>query len=81
MPRGDGRGPVGTGPGSGRGMGGGGGMGMGRGQSAGRMGASAMGPGGNCICPKCGKAVPHQQGVPCSWVPCPACGAAMTRAR
>jgi len=79
MPRGDGTGPLGMGPGSGRRMGGGGGMGMGRGQ--GRMGGFALGPGGNCVCPSCGKTVPHQQGVPCMQMKCPACGAAMTRER
>jgi len=73
MPRGDGTGPMGTGPAGGRGMG--------QGQGRGRMGGFAMGPGGNCVCPKCGKTVPHQQGLPCSQVKCPACGAAMTRQR
>jgi len=73
MPRGDGTGPMGTGPAGGRGMG--------QGQGRGRMGGFAMGPGGNCVCPKRGKTVPHQQGLPCSQVKCPACGAAMTRQR
>ena len=81
MPRGDGTGPMGAGPGTGRGMGGGGDMGKGQGRGRGRMGGFAMGPGGNCVCPKCGKTVPHQQGEPCSQVKCPSCGAAMTRAR
>ncbi len=80
MPRGDGTGPSGAGAGTGRGMGGGGmGMGQGRGTGRGRMGGFAMGPGGNCVCPSCGKSVPHQQGVPCTQVKCPACGAAMSR--
>ena len=78
MPRGDGTGPMGAGPGTGRGLGGRG-MGMGRSQGRGRMGGFALGPGGNCVCPACGKTVPHQQGLPCSQVKCPACGAAMTR--
>ena len=73
MPRGDGTGPMGTGPAGGRGMG--------QGQGRGRMGGFAMGPGGNCVCPNCGKTLPHQQGVPCSQVKCPSCGAAMTRQR
>ncbi|MFA7159009.1 MAG: DUF5320 family protein [Kiritimatiellia bacterium] len=85
MPRGDGTGPMGAGPGTGRGMGGGGGQGMGRGSSAGlragRMGGFAMGPGGDCVCPKCGKTVAHQQGAPCVQLKCPACGTTMTRAR
>lgn len=79
MPRGDGTGPMGAGAGTGRGMGGGGGMGMGQGR--GRMGGFAMGPGGNCVCPSCGKTAPHQQGTPCTQMKCPACGAVMTRAR
>jgi len=84
MPRGDGTGPLGAGPGTGRGMGGAGirSTGSGQvGQGRGRMGGFAMGPGGNCVCPKCGKTVPHQQGLPCTEVKCPGCGAAMTRER
>lgn len=71
MPRGDGTGPTGQGPGTGRGMG--------RGGGRGRQGGFAAGPGGNCVCPKCGKTVPHQRGVPCFQMACPGCGAAMTR--
>lgn len=67
---------MGGGPRSGRGMGGAGrGMGAGRG----RMGGMGLGASGNCICPKCGKTVPHQTGVPCTQIACPACGARMTR--
>ncbi len=81
MPRGDGTGPMGAGPGTGRGMGGGGGMGrgQGRGLMRGLMGVFGLGVGGNCVCPSCGKTVPHQRGVPCTQVKCPACGAAMIR--
>ena len=79
MPRGDGTGPMGAGRETGRGMGGGGGMGKGQGRGRGRIGDFAIGPGGNYVCPKCGKTVPHQQGVSCSQVKCPACGAAMIR--
>lgn len=71
MPRGDGTGPTGQGPGTGRGMG--------RGGGRGRRGGFAAGPGGACVCPKCGKTAPHQRGVPCVQMTCPACGAAMTR--
>jgi DNA-directed RNA polymerase subunit RPC12/RpoP len=39
-----------------------------------------LGAGGNCVCPKCGKTVPHQVGVPCTRVACPDCGTKMTRA-
>jgi len=85
MPKGDGTGPMGAGPGTGRGMGGGGGMGsgggMGGGGGRGRMGGFGLGAGGNCVCPGCGKKVPHQQGVPCTQVKCPGCGAVMTRER
>lgn len=45
----------------------------------GRMGGFARGPGGDCICPRCGKRKPHQRGVPCSQHKCPDCGATMTR--
>ena len=63
MPRGDGTGPP-----------------SGRGQGRRRMGGPfAAGPGGSCVCPKCGHKVEHQAGVPCKQVKCPKCGAAMTR--
>lgn len=71
MPRRDGTGPFGQGPGTGKGMG--------RGGGRGRMGGSGMGPGGDCVCPQCGKTAPHQAGTPCYQIKCPSCGAAMTR--
>jgi len=74
MPGRDGTGPLGQGPV------GGGGAGMGKGGRGGRIGGNmAAGPGGNCVCPKCGEKVPHQQGMPCSCVTCPKCGANMVR--
>ena len=60
---------------SGRGRGGGG-----RGGRGGMGGPYAAGPGGNCVCPKCGKKVSHQVGVPCYNQTCPKCGTKMTRA-
>lgn len=75
MPRGDGTGPDGTGP---RGGGGGGRGGQGRG--GGRQGGFAAGPGGECVCPKCGKKVSHDRGVPCNGIKCPDCDVPMTRA-
>ena len=62
----------------GRGQGGGGGRGGGRGP--GRMGGSkAAGPGGKCVCPKCGYKMAHQVGTPCYDLACPKCGTKMTR--
>ena len=53
-------------------------MGRGMGQGGGQGGFTA-GPGGDCVCPKCGKTAPHQRGTPCLQVTCPDCGTAMTR--
>lgn len=71
MPRGDGTGPKGQGAGTGMGLGGGGGRGRG--------GDFAAGPGGTCVCPKCGEKTTHKLGVPCYKQQCPKCGTAMTR--
>ncbi len=71
MPGGDGTGPTGQGSGTGRGGGG---------QRQGRRGGQGLGPGGECVCPKCGTKAPHQQGVPCMNKQCPNCGNPMTRA-
>ena len=48
-------------------------------QGRGRMGGSATGPSGECVCTKCGHKVPHQRGLPCYQIKCPECGAEMTR--
>lgn len=37
------------------------------------------GPGGHCVCLKCGATVPHQPGTPCREARCPKCGTAMVR--
>lgn len=58
-------------PGSGQGMGPAGGRGRNRG--------GAFGPGGYCVCSKCGDKVPHQQGIKCTTVKCPNCGHPMVR--
>jgi predicted DNA-binding protein (UPF0251 family) len=55
------------------------GAGMGRGGGRGRMGGFAAGPGGSCVCPKCGHKASHQLGAPCYQQKCPKCGSAMTR--
>ncbi len=39
----------------------------------------SFGPGGFCICAKCGEKVPHQQGVKCTTQKCPKCGHTMVR--
>jgi len=72
MPRGDGTGPGGQGPGTGRGQG--------QGQGRGRMGGPfAAGPGGNCVCPKCGYKELHTVRQACNQKSCPKCGTQMTR--
>jgi predicted amidophosphoribosyltransferase len=38
-----------------------------------------MGPSGQCVCPKCGRTITHQPGMPCQQERCPACGARMMR--
>jgi len=58
------------------------GLGMGRGRGpggGGRMGGFAAGPGGNCICSKCGYKEPQIRGQPCMNKKCPKCGNPMTR--
>ncbi len=69
MPRDDRRGGRGR-SGGGRGAGSGGRMGGNRPRS---------GPGGNCLCPKCGESVPHERGTPCYSVQCPKCGTPMVK--
>jgi cation diffusion facilitator family transporter len=42
-------------------------------------GAQGRGPGGYCVCKKCGYRVEHQPGVPCSTLLCPNCKTPLTR--
>ena len=56
-----------------------GGQGLGRGGGQGRNKGGAFGPGGYCVCAKCGEKVPHQQGVKCTDLKCPKCGNTMVR--
>jgi len=67
MPRGNGTGPAGQGPG----------RGSGRGRMDGNR--TGAGPSGNCLCPNCGKKMPHQAASPCYMMKCPACGTQMVR--
>lgn len=57
------------------------GRGQGRGRNA--QGTNTeqggMGPGGYCICLKCGYRVPKQRGVRCMDMRCPKCGSVMVR--
>ena len=56
------------------------GRGAGRGAGRGRMnGPAAAGPGGQCVCPKCGATASHKIGIPCYKQKCPKCGSPMTR--
>lgn len=45
----------------------------------GRNKGGAFGPGGFCVCAKCGEKVQHQQGVKCTTLKCPKCGFPMIR--
>jgi len=38
-----------------------------------------MGPGGECICPKCSRKTPHHKGIPCQEERCAGCGAKLFR--
>jgi len=49
----------------------------GRGRNQGNK--AGAGPGGNCICPECGKKVAHEVGKPCFKMKCPKCDQPMLR--
>ncbi len=42
-------------------------------------GARGLGPGGYCVCPKCGYKIMHKRGIPCSTLKCPKCGLLLKR--
>lgn len=44
-----------------------------------RKKAAGAGPGGTCVCPRCGAKVPHVAGQPCTDLTCPVCGNQMIR--
>lgn len=45
----------------------------------GRMGGKGLGPGGKCVCPKCGYIISHERGAPCSQLKCPKCKIELSR--
>jgi len=50
------------------------------GRGRGRMGGQYLaGPGGNCVCTKCGHKMPKVRGVPCTSQNCPKCNSQMKR--
>jgi predicted RNA-binding Zn-ribbon protein involved in translation (DUF1610 family) len=55
------------------------GQGKGRNAQEGNRGQGGMGPGGYCVCLKCGYRIPKQRGVRCMDLHCPKCGAVMVR--
>lgn len=65
--------PIGRGFGRGRGLGQGRGIGLRRGRALG------VGPGGSCICPKCGHKEKKVIGKPCTEIKCKKCGTLMIR--
>ena len=66
--------------GGGHGSGDGHGRGSGHGTGGGRRNnGGGFGPGGYCVCAKCGAKVEHQPGVKCTQIKCPKCGHTMVR--
>lgn len=57
-------------------------IGRGGGQGRGNCGLGSprgQNKSGICLCPSCGKNMPHERGNPCFEIKCPECGTAMTR--
>ena len=54
----------------------------GKARGSGRMGGTrpGAGPGGECVCPRCGHRITHQIAHPCNHIRCPQCGSFMARA-
>ncbi|MCF8299103.1 MAG: hypothetical protein K9J13_16260 [Saprospiraceae bacterium] len=50
-----------------------------QGNRKGKNKGGAFGPGGFCVCAKCGEKIPHQQGVKCTTIKCSKCGTTMIR--
>jgi len=42
-------------------------------------GGQGRGPGGDCVCSKCGYRIKHQSGIPCSAIKCPNCNVILER--
>ena len=55
------------------------GRGIGQGQGRGGGNKPTSGPGGNCVCPKCGHKESHVAGQRCLDRACPKCGTKMVR--
>ncbi len=79
MSKGNRTGPLGEGPQTGRRMGWRSGSGSRIRGGRGRNMGGAYGPGGYCICAKCGEKIPHRAGVKCTTLKCPSCGHTMIR--
>jgi len=50
-----------------------------QGGRGGQGGPFKMGPGGNCVCPKCGLTKPHLAGCSCTDELCPECASPLVR--
>jgi len=63
----------------GKGLGKGTGKGLGKGGGQGRNKGGSFGPGGLCVCAKCGEKITHEPGIKCTTIKCPKCGTPMIR--